>query len=233
MSRSMIRQTSWLQLGERGVIAWAMGLVITGHMLPAGGIAAQEPAVPTLSVPATPKSEAAAAPAVEAPAPVVPEAPVPPAPEAPAAQAPAAQAPAAQTPATPVDPPKAAEAAAGSVASEALPVASVIPVGPEPLNTDERVYKFDDWTVTIRPAPKNVVRIPEATHSSVVPVSHVQVPVHVQVNNTVPMVPWNWSVDSTYTPWMQAPTSNYLFERPRPYWQLRGDFHHLRPYIRW
>lgn len=201
MSRSWIQHLSWLQIGERGVIAWAMGLVITGHMLPAGGIEAQEPAVPTLSVPEAPQAEPPATPAVE-------------------------------TPAAP-EPEKPAEAIATPVDIEALPVVSVSPMGPEPLNTEERVYKFDDWTVTIRPAPKNIIRIPEPARASVVPVSHVQVPVNVQVNNTVPMMPWNWSVDSTYTPWMQAPTSNYLFERPRPYWQLRGDFHHLRPYIRW
>lgn len=201
MSRSWIRHLPWLQLGEQSVIAWAMGLVITGHMLPAGGIAAQEPAVPTLSVPEAPQAEPPVTSAVE-------------------------------TPAAP-EPEKPADAVATPVAIEALPVAAVSPMGPEPLNTEERVYKFDDWTVTIRPAPKNIVRIPEPVRASVVPVSHVQVPVNVQVNNTVPMMPWNWSVDSTYTPWMQAPTSNYLFERPRPYWQLRGDFHHLRPYIRW
>lgn len=198
MSRSWIQHLSWLQLGERGVIAWAMGLVITGHMLPVGGIEAQEPAVPTLSVPA---AEPTAVPATEAPA-------------------------------TP-DVAKPADAVAIPAASEVPSTASIRPLAPEPQTTEERVYRFDDWTMTIRPAPKNVTRNSPRAPRPVVPVSHVQVPVQVQVNNSLPMVPWNWSVDSTYTPWMQAPTSNYLFERPRPYWKLRGDFHHLRPFIRW
>ncbi len=51
------------------------------------------------------------------------------------------------------------------------------------------------------------------------------------VNNNAMRSPWLWSVPSTYPTGWNAPTSAYLFQRPRPYWKLRGDFHHLAPFI--
>lgn len=199
MSSSLIRRISWLQVGERGVIAWAMGLVITGQMLPAGAVAAQEP-VPTLAIPAD----------------TVP--PAPPAPEAPAAEAPAA------APATETTPP--------AVAAAPLPAISpAIVAASQP--QDEVKYSFNDWTMTVRPAPKNVIQYPRVIHQPHVPMSHVQVPVNVQVNNAVPTLPVMWNPNFTYSSWWTAPTSAYLFERPQPYWKLRGDFDQLRPFIRW
>lgn len=200
MSSSLNRRISWLQVGERGVIAWAMGLVITGHMLPAGAVAAQEPA-PTLAIPAD----------------AVP--PAPPVPEAPAAEAAAAAAPAAD-----VAPP--------AVGADPLPAISpAVVAAPQP--QDEVKYSFNDWTMTVRPAPKNVVRQPQVIHRPHAPMSHVQVPVNVQVNNAVPSLPVMWNPNFTYTSWWTAPTSAYLFERPQPYWKLRSDFDQLRPFIRW
>lgn len=205
MSSSLNRRISWLQVGERGVIAWAMGLVITGQMLPSGAVAAQEPA-PTLVIPAD----------------TVP--PAPPVPEAPAAEVPAAAAPAAATPTV--------EAAPPAVATEPLPTISpAIVAVPQP--QDEMKYSFNDWTMTIRPAPKTVVRQPQIIHRVNAPMSHVQVPVNVQVNNAVPSLPVMWNPNFTYSSWWTAPTSAYLFERPQPYWKLRGDFDQLRPFIRW
>ncbi len=130
-----------------------MGLVITGHMLPAGGIAAQEPAVPTLSVPATPQSEAAAAPSRRGPLLLsLPRLLYLPHPKPQQLKPPRRQS-------IPRRPPKLQQLPSRA---RLCPSRLSSRWGPEPLNTDERVYRFDDWTVTIRPAPKNVVRIPRS-----------------------------------------------------------------------
>ena len=205
MSSSLNQRVSWLQVGERGVIAWAMGLVITGQMLPSGAVAAQEP-VPALAIPTD----------------TVP--PAPPAPETPAAELPATAVPPAETSAVEVAPPV--------VTTEPLPAISPAIVA-APQTQNEVRYSFNDWTMTVRPAPKASVRQPQVIHRPHAPMSHVQVPVSVQVNNAVPSLPVMWNPNFTYSSWWTAPTSAYLFERPQPYWKLRGDFDQLRPFIRW
>ena len=117
----------------------------------------------------------------------------------------------------------------------AEPLPMVVPgVAPSAVSATEVTHTLGDWKMTIRPgivpsrpAPSVPAPCPEAP----VPRASVSVPVTIQVNNSTVPYPWLWSVPSTYPTWRYAPTSAYLFQRPRPYWQLRGDFHHLAPFI--
>ncbi|RLS55008.1 MAG: hypothetical protein DWH91_10270 [Planctomycetota bacterium] len=57
--------------------------------------------------------------------------------------------------------------------------------------------------------------------------------VNVQVSQVVATSFQPWGVHPIFAEpslW-RGPTSTYLFDRPLPYWQLRSDFHHLRPMI--
>ncbi len=102
-------------------------------------------------------------------------------------------------------------------------------------SSDPTKHQLGDWTMTIRPGPITP-RISRANHTPVVyeggPANqnNVTVPVHVTVNNMTSQN-WPWA-----TPWAafndwNSPSAAYLLQRPQPYWQLRGDFYHLRPFI--
>ena len=132
-------------------------------------------------------------------------------------------------PATPVD---ARPALKSAEPASQLPVIQPA-ISASPASRTEAKYSFDQWTVMVRSAPQPSVR--QAPRHLTPPglVSNVKVPVHVQVNNAAPQIPLLWNVNSTYSPWWQAPTNAYLFRRPQPYWQLRGDFFHLAPFINW
>lgn len=107
-------------------------------------------------------------------------------------------------------------------------------------STDPTKYQIGEWTMTILPGPVP----PKAIHEYRAPVgcegapmnqNNVSVPVNVTVNNTGSQG-WPWASPWS-TPWANAnywnsPTAAYLFQHPQPYWQLRQDFYHLRPFIR-
>lgn len=176
---------SWcMRLGENAVRSAIVVLVLTGQMLPAGSVSAQDG-------PAPPK---------------------------------------AATPDQPPEPPSAEAIAPGAEAQPSVSPAEVPPSAP----IAEGTHSFGDWTMIIRPgivparlAPSAPAPCPEAP----TPPAGVSVPVTIHINNSTAPYPWMWSVPSTYPTWWNAPTSAYLFQRPRPYWQLRGDFHHLQPLI--
>ncbi len=181
---------SWfIRLGENAVRSTVIALVLTGQMLPAGAVSAQEgPLPPTV-----------ASPDQLAPSPL-PEASIPPA---------------AQT--QPTAPP---------------------PAPPEVAPPPEGTCQIGDWAMIIRPGFVPAKPAPLALDPcalAVAPQYSVSVPVTVNVNNHATpspyQFPWMWSVPATYPTQWNAPTSAYLFQRPRPYWKLRGDFHHLAPFI--
>ena len=198
-----------------------IALVLTGQMLPAGSVSAQEgPMPPSIAspdqLPAPPKPDASTPPAAPLPEKID---------EAKdAADKAAAEA------------AKEAAVRAAEDAAKAQPIApaSTTP-GAAPL--PEGTHQLGDWTMTIRPGiypAKPVQHGLNPCEPAAVPQNSVSVPVTVNVNtaNASPyQFPWMWSVPATYPTQWNAPTSAYLFQRPRPYWQLRGDFHHLAPFI--
>lgn len=194
---------SWcLRLGENAVRSAIVALVLTGQMLPAGSVSAQDGPLPP-----------SAASPYQLPTPPAPESVIPPAQAA--------------TQAAPASPPPAAPAPA------AQPMMAPA-VAPSAVSASEETHTLGDWKMTIRPgivparpAPFVLAPCPEA----MLPQTSVSVPVSVNVHNNAMPYPWLWSVPSTYPTWLNAPTSAYLFQRPRPYWKLRGDFHHLAPFI--
>lgn len=209
-----VSRLSWMKFSELGVTAWAMGLVISGHMLPSGAVSADEPAPLVLPTevpptPAAPESEKATAPEQIA-APVIAPAPSPTNPDA-----------------------SAASSSSAKESETRLPTINPAVVSAQPVS--ESKYQFEGWSVTVRPAPRKAITQDTAFLPAVtMPSTQVKVPVNVQVNNSAPGFPLLWNIpNSTYMPWWQAPTSAYLFQRPQPYWQLRGDFYHLAPFINW
>lgn len=236
-------ENSWfLRLSEHTVRAVAMALVLTGQMLPSGAVSAQDdPPFPTLSAPPAVGSAELSPTAAEHP-------PVPPVAETVApvevvdgVKTEEALPPEATTEPTPVESPAAHQTpvaplpealpAAPSTAAEEAP-APAIPTADTPVVSNS--YQLGEWTMTIRPGAfpaRPAPEFPAPSHDS--PVSqqnNMSVPVTVNVNNVTPQLS-QW-----YTPWgnsnyWNSPTSAYLFQRPQPYWQLRGDFYHLRPFI--
>ena len=207
---------SWcMRLGENAVRSAVMALVLTGQMLPAGSVSAQDDPLPPSAVaseqpPAPPASTA-----------VVPTA-------APVSEE--------KLPAAAQGEKAAAEAAqAVSEAISAAPLPTVSPVdAPGEIMVQEGTHRFGDWIITIRPGVASVKPAPfiqAPIEPAPAPQTSVSVPVTVHVHNHAAPYPWMWSVPSTYPTGWYAPTSAYLFQRPRPYWQLRGDFHHLGPFI--
>ncbi len=183
------------QLSEYLVRASVMALVLTGQMLPAGAVTAQEPVVrPSVVTP------------VQPPSPFPPE--------------------------SITDSDEAATSSAEAPIAVLLVPADatrpqVIPSASKHDAVDtEVVQEFHDWRVTIRPgiAPARRAHLIQAP----VPHAHVSVPVTINIHHEMPLL---WHVPSTYSGWWTAPTTAYLFQRPLPYWQLRGDFFHLRPFI--
>lgn len=217
---------SWfIRLGENAVRSTVMALVLTGQMLPAGAVSAQEGLLPP----------SVASPNQLAPAPL-PEASIPPA--APLPETLIEETPTPEQPTT--APVEAATKAAAFAVGDAIPAQPTTPppalseVAPLPAGT----HQIGDWIMTIRsglvpakPAPYTL----NPCALAVAPQNSVSVPVTINVNNhatpTPDQFPWMWSVPATYPTQWNAPTSAYLFQRPRPYWQLRGDFHHLAPFI--
>ena len=198
---------SWcMRLGEHTIRTAMVALVLTGQMLPAGSVSAQDdPLPPTFAAPEKPPKSPATEATAPKPAPVVGQ-PIPPA----AAVKPAAT--------------KAAQS----------PLMFVSEVAPSPVTTQDSVHTFGEWKMTIRPGSvpaKPAPRVPDPPVAALQPQATVSVPVTVTIHNLAMPSPLVWSVPSTYPTWWYAPTSAYLFQRPRPYWQLRDDFHHLQPFI--
>ena len=165
---------SWcMQLGEHAVRTAIVALVLTGQMLPAGSVSAQDsPQPPSVATPAAP------------------------------------------VPAT----------------AEPLPM-EISGAAP---SADSVVAETDTLGMSIRPRivpPRPAPGLPVPRIEAPVPQTSVSVPVTVNIHNQAMSPSWMWSVPSTYPTGWYAPTSAYLFQRPRPYWQLRGDFHHLAPFI--
>ena len=213
---------SWfIRLGENAVRSTVIALVLTGQMLPAGSVSAQEgPLPPTV-----------ASPDQLAPAPL-PEANIPPAAPLPEKIAEEAGAPE-QPAAAPVE--AATEAAVGAVQNAAQ---TQPPAPPEVAPLPEGTHQIGDWAMIIRPGivpAKPAPHVLDPCALAVAPQNSVSVPVTVNVNNHATpspyQFPWMWSVPATYPTQWNAPTAAYLFQRPRPYWKLRGDFHHLAPFI--
>lgn len=279
--------TWFMRMSEQTLRAFAMGLVLTGQMLPAGAVSAQDdpPSPSFASPPARPASgltpvavespmgeeEAVAPQEVEekaaAPEPeetteeALPPAAAPeetPAEASSPAAAPAAEpTPAAEENPTPVEV-HPEPAAAESPADEAAPVPNAVteeapaPTLPEvhagetaaPAatveSTDPNTYQIGEWTMVILPGPVP----PKTVHEYRAPVTYegypanqnnLSVPVNVNVNNMASQS-WPWA-SPWATPWSNlnywnSPTAAYLFQHPQPYWQLRQDFYHLRPFIR-
>ncbi len=211
---------SWfMRLGENAVRSTVMALVLTGQMLPAGAVSAQEgPTPPSVSspdqLPPLPMPEASIPPAAPLPEKIVEEA-------ATAEQAAAAAV-------------QAAKDAAIRAVENASPVQPT--ATPEVAPLPEGTHQLADWTMIIRPGfvpAKPVAHVLDQCVLVPPPQTSVSVPVTVNVHNNVSphQFPWMWSVPATYPTQWNAPTSAYLFQRPRPYWKLRGDFHHLAPFI--
>ncbi len=194
---------------------------------------AVDPAVtpPAEEVPATEESPAEAsstAPAAEAVPTPVESQPEPAAPEAPAAEAAPAPDDSATSEEAPA--PNPTESQAGDTASPSATVDS----------TDPSKFQIGEWTMAIIPGPVP----PKVIHEYRAPVSYegypanqnnLSVPVNVNVNNMASQT-WPWA-SPWATPWgnlnyWNSPTAAYLFQHPQPYWQLRQDFYHLRPFIR-
>lgn len=201
-SRSLIRRMPWMHLGEMGVIAWSMGLVISGHMLPSGSVAAQESSLPVLAVPSD-TGAATQDTAVEAVPTVV---------------------------------PVVADVASAVPMEQKLPVIQPGIVSTA-LPREETKYQFDNWTVTVRPARK-VAAPPQGPNNSVAQL--LQLPLG--SNNGTQTLPLMGPASAYNSPWWQQAMSPYLFQSPQTYWRLRGDqpfwqlredFYHLRPFIDW
>lgn len=198
---------SWcMRLGEHTIRTAMVALVLTGQMLPAGSVSAQEdPLPPTFAAPKrptiTPTTEATA----PKPAPV----------EGQPTPLPAK-----------VNP---------TLAEAAQPLPMVVPeVVQSPVTAQNGTHAFREWKMTIRPgsgSAKPAPRVPDPPVAALQPQATVSVPLTVNIHHMAMPSPLVWSVPSTYPSWWYAPTSAYLFQRPRPYWQLRGDFHHLQPFI--
>ncbi len=201
-----------------------IALVLTGQMLPAGAASAQEgPMPPTAASPD------------QLPAPPKPDASTPPA--APLPEKIDEETAAAEKAAAAVEAAKEAVARAVEDAAQTQPTAPASTT-PEVAPLPEGTHQLGDWTMTIRPGivpAQPVQHVLDPCGSAQVPQNSVWVPVTVNVNNHANpspyQFPWMWSVPSTYPTQWNAPTSAYLFQRPRPYWKLRGDFHHLAPFI--
>lgn len=107
-------------------------------------------------------------------------------------------------------------------------------------STDPTKYQIGEWTMTILPGPvpSKVVheyRAPVGCEGAPMNQNNVSVPVNVTVNNTGSQSwPWAspWSTPWSNVNYWNSPTAAYLFQHPQPYWQLRQDFYHLRPFIR-
>ena len=239
--RSHSQDPWFIRLGEHAVRAVAVALVLTGQMLPAGAVSAQEePASPTFSQPfVQADTERPAVPSVTeaaAPAPLSGE-----------AKSDAALPPAASPEPTPAEVPArdtvaVPETAESEAAVEVAPAPETLLVtGPEnevmEATLDPNTFRFGDWTMTIRPGavvPRSEPYIQAPLNESPAPMTNVSVPVTVTINNPAPHMPYGyspWSTPWSYASYWNAPTSAYLFQRPQPYWQLRGDFYHLRPFI--
>lgn len=208
---------SWfMRLGENTVHWTVTALVLTGQLLPAGAVSAQEEPAPPAAVspdqlPALPMLE----PSIPPPAPL---------PERLVEQAATAEATEAAQPA----------AAPVLAVQEKAPVPTLAEEAPPPKDT----HQIGDWTMTIRPGifpAKPAPPVPDPCDLALAPQANVSVPVTINVHHhespTPYQSPWMWSVPATYPTQWNAPTSAYLFQRPRPYWKLRGDFHHLAPFI--
>lgn len=181
-SSTHLSESWFMRLGEHTIRTAMVALVLTGQMLPAGSVSAQDDPLPPT-----------------------------------AAVRPAA---------------KAVNAAATEAAQP--PLVFVSEVAPNPVTAQDGTHTLVEWKMTIRPGsvpakPAPCVQAPLVAAPD--PRTTVSVPVTVHVHNLAMPSPLVWSVPSTYPTWWYAPTSAYLFQRPRPYWQLRGDFHHLQPFI--
>lgn len=107
-------------------------------------------------------------------------------------------------------------------------------------STDPNKYEIGEWTMLIvpGPVPPKAVReyhVPTTCDAAPMNQNNVSVPVNVTVNNTGSQG-WPWASPWS-TPWANlnywnSPTAAYLFQHPQPYWQLRQDFYHLKPFIR-
>lgn len=116
------------------------------------------------------------------------------------------------------------------------PLPTIDPSGVESMPQEGQTYVFGDWTVVVRPgpvAPQPLPAIQAPLGDFVNPQTNVHVPVDVRVNQIAPQSSaWSgWGAPWAYPAYWTAPTSAYLFQRPQPYWQLRQDFFHLRPFI--
>ncbi len=199
-----------MRMTEQAVRTFAMALVLTGQMLPAGAVSAQDgQPSPALSAPA-PQDVAQQPPEAQA------------LPATPAVVAPEP---------TPIESKPAAPAEDEKREVVIAPQATAAISGPR-----ENTYTFGDWTVTIRhgeASPRSAPCQPAALFEAPVPPPSISVPVTVHIQNSSPPQPTLWLPPWSYSsnPW-STPTSAYLFQRPRPYWQLDPEFHRLRPFIR-
>lgn len=170
-----------MRLGEHTIRTAMVALVLTGQMLPAGSVSAQDDPLP---------------------------------------------------PSAAVKPAAKAVKAAATVSAAQPPLVFVSEVAPSPVTTQDGDHTLGEWKMTIRPGSVLAKPAPRVqAEQAPAPQATVSVPVTVTIHNLSMPSPLVWSVPSTYPSWWYAPTSAYLFQRPRPYWQLRGDFHHLQPFI--
>ena len=189
----------WLmRMGENIVRTAMVALVLTGQMLPAGSVSAEDgPLPPSLATPGQP-------------------------PEPPMSEA-----------VTPESSPAVEPMNPDAAAADPLPM--VVPgLPPSEVTVQSGMHTLGDWKMIIRPGivpAKPAPRAPAVMEQAPIPQTSLSVPVTVNVNQIAGPYPLVWSVPATYSGWWNAPTSAYLFQRPRPYWQLRGDFHHLAPFI--
>lgn len=288
MDANVNHNSLFFRMSEQALRVFAMGLVLTGQMLPAGAVSAQDdppspsfaspPAKPKsgltpVAVESPPKEEEAAAPqsgeaAEEALPPASEDAT--PAEETPAAdgapvevpladEAPAAEpTPAAEEAPTPAESHPETLAAPETPAAEAAPAPNVTteeapaskmpaekasesaPAAAAVESADPNKYQIGEWTMMILPGPvpPKVIReyhAPTTCEAAPMNQNNISVPVNVTVNNTGSQG-WPWA-SPWDTPWANlnywnSPTAAYLFQHPQPYWQLRQDFYHLKPFIR-
>lgn len=120
--------------------------------------------------------------------------------------------------------------------SEPAPLAAPVEMA------DLSKHQIGEWTMTIMPGPVPPKVVHESRASAgceAAPMNqnNISVPVNVTVNNTGSQGQgWPWA-SPWATPWSNlnywnSPTAAYLFQHPQPYWQLRQDFYHLKPFIR-
>ncbi len=92
----------------------------------------------------------------------------------------------------------------------------------------------NEWGIVIRPhRPRAASAVAPPKLMADRPASREAGNVSVQVSQIAGTSFQPWGVHPIFAEpslW-RGPTSAFLFDRPLPYWQLRGDFHHLRPFI--